>query len=178
MAIRSVDDASLTALADAIRAKAGLTDPLVWPDEFKVAVEGITGGAPQKTEGTFTLTADVPAQESIEIVHGLGCMPVAVYVTVDDFSSITHPALVGGFLIGGISAGVFTAPEVKMGRWATRANVAYIENVTSRAYLSDLTETTFSLCSSATAGSTYLWRAGSTVHWIAFAAIGAIADVL
>ena len=34
----------LTAVADAIRAKAGTTEPLVWPEGFKAAVEGIAGG--------------------------------------------------------------------------------------------------------------------------------------
>lgn len=34
----------LTAVADAIRAKAGTTEPLVWPEGFKEAVDGIAGG--------------------------------------------------------------------------------------------------------------------------------------
>ena len=34
----------LTAVADAIRAKAGTTEALVWPEGFKAAVEGIAGG--------------------------------------------------------------------------------------------------------------------------------------
>ena len=37
-------DAGMTAVADVIRAKAGLTDPLVWPDGFKSAVESIQSG--------------------------------------------------------------------------------------------------------------------------------------
>lgn len=38
-------DAGMSLVADAIRAKAGTTDPLAWPDGFKAAVEGIqTGG--------------------------------------------------------------------------------------------------------------------------------------
>lgn len=38
-------DAGMKSVADAIRAKAGTTDLLVWPDGFKAAVEGIqTGG--------------------------------------------------------------------------------------------------------------------------------------
>ena len=34
----------LTAVADAIRSKAGTTEPLVWPEGFKAAVDGIAGG--------------------------------------------------------------------------------------------------------------------------------------
>lgn len=37
-------DAGMTSVADAIRAKAGTTDPLVWPDGFKAAVESFSGG--------------------------------------------------------------------------------------------------------------------------------------
>lgn len=38
-------DAGMLLVANAIRAKAGTTDPLAWPDGFKAAVEGIqTGG--------------------------------------------------------------------------------------------------------------------------------------
>lgn len=38
-------DAGMSIVADAIRAKAGTTDPLAWPDGFKASVEGIqTGG--------------------------------------------------------------------------------------------------------------------------------------
>ena len=41
----AVLDAGMKSVADAIRAKAGTTDLLAWPDGFKVAVEGIqTGG--------------------------------------------------------------------------------------------------------------------------------------
>ena len=41
----AVLDAGMKSVADAIRAKAGITDLLAWPDGFKAAVEGIqTGG--------------------------------------------------------------------------------------------------------------------------------------
>ena len=45
MAKRIVDEASLTGLADDIRAKGGTTEPLVFPDGFRAAVNAIqTGG--------------------------------------------------------------------------------------------------------------------------------------
>lgn len=37
-------DAGMTSVADAIRAKAGTTDPLLWPDGFETAIEAISGG--------------------------------------------------------------------------------------------------------------------------------------
>ena len=38
-------DAGMTAVADVIRAKAGTTEPLAWPDGFKAAIEAISGGS-------------------------------------------------------------------------------------------------------------------------------------
>lgn len=48
-------DAGMTIVADAIRAKAGTTDPLAWPDGFKSAVEGITGGATDVTDSIVSV---------------------------------------------------------------------------------------------------------------------------
>ena len=48
----AVLDAGMTTVADAIRTKTGTTDPLVWPDGFKAAVEGIQiGGGSGSTSG-------------------------------------------------------------------------------------------------------------------------------
>ena len=50
-------DAGMTAVADAIRAKAGTTEPLAWPDGFRAAISGIeTGGG-----GTVNPTATAKA---------------------------------------------------------------------------------------------------------------------
>lgn len=40
----AVLDAGMTAVADAIRAKAGTTEPLAWPDGFTAAISGIETG--------------------------------------------------------------------------------------------------------------------------------------
>lgn len=49
----AVLDAGMKSVADAIRAKAGTTDLLAWPDGFKAAVEGIqTGGGQAFQYGT------------------------------------------------------------------------------------------------------------------------------
>lgn len=47
MAYRKVDDASLTAVADAIRERSGTTDPMAFPDGFVSAVAAIPGGIPE-----------------------------------------------------------------------------------------------------------------------------------
>ena len=47
----AVLDAGMKSVADAIRAKAGTTDLLAWPDGFKAAVEGIQTGGGGGDEG-------------------------------------------------------------------------------------------------------------------------------
>lgn len=44
MAVKKVDEASLTAVADSIRTKAGITDQLVFPSGFVSAVQAIQAG--------------------------------------------------------------------------------------------------------------------------------------
>lgn len=63
-------DAGMTAVADAIRAKAGTTEPLAWPDGFKAAVEAISGGIANAVlleSGEFTLASPVATDYSVEL---------------------------------------------------------------------------------------------------------------
>ena len=63
-------DAGMTAVADVIRAKAGTTEPLAWPDGFKAAVEAISGGiagAVLLESGEFTLANDTATAYSVEL---------------------------------------------------------------------------------------------------------------
>lgn len=63
-------DTGMTAVADAIRAKAGTTEPLAWPDGFKAAVEAISGGiagAVLLEHGEFTLANDTTTAYSVEL---------------------------------------------------------------------------------------------------------------
>ena len=47
-------DAGMTSVADAIRAKAGTTEPLAWPDGFATAISGIeTGGGGDNAAGVI-----------------------------------------------------------------------------------------------------------------------------
>ena len=59
---KAVDSAALNAgmaaVADAIRAKAGNTDLLAWPDGFKAAVEGIQTGGGQAFQCGTVVSAD------------------------------------------------------------------------------------------------------------------------
>ena len=71
---KAVDSAALNAgmaaVADVIRAKAGTTEPLAWPDGFKAAVEAISGGiagAVLLESGEFTLANDTATDYSVEL---------------------------------------------------------------------------------------------------------------
>lgn len=71
---KAVDSAALnigmTAVADTIRAKAGTTEPLTWPDGFKAAIEAISGGiagAVLLEHGEFTLANDTATAYSVEL---------------------------------------------------------------------------------------------------------------
>lgn len=46
-------DAGMTAVADAIRAKAGTTEPLAWPDGFAAAISGIETGGGDSAAGVI-----------------------------------------------------------------------------------------------------------------------------
>lgn len=61
MAKRTVEESSLTAVADAIRRKAGVTDDLLFPADFVSAVEGVSDCS-SLIDGTVT---DVTIPESV-----------------------------------------------------------------------------------------------------------------
>ena len=79
-------DAGMTAVADAIRAKAGTTEPLAWPDGFAAAISGIEtggGGASWVTIsetlpnamyrlGDVNMDGSLTQDDAIEIMNYLG----------------------------------------------------------------------------------------------------------
>lgn len=66
-------DADMYVVADAIRAKAGTTDPLEWPDGFKALIESIEAGGGGAPVTTGTITPASAAKQTI--THGLGEVP-------------------------------------------------------------------------------------------------------
>lgn len=87
-------DAGMTAVADVIRAKAGTTEPLAWPDGFKAAVEAISGGGGTGLAydmGEFVLEADTIAGVNTYISHNLGEKPGFILVWTDDYVGVTNP---------------------------------------------------------------------------------------
>lgn len=75
-------DAGMTSVADAIRAKAGTTDMLVWPDGFAAAINAITtgggeGGGVKITEYIVTENADRSLwlnEQGIKLVKGVNLL--------------------------------------------------------------------------------------------------------
>ena len=90
-------DAGMTAVADAIRAKAGTTEPLAWPDGFKAAIEAISGGGGtglQYDMGEFIFDADTASNSNSlirePIPHNLGDTPDFILVWTDHWAGITE----------------------------------------------------------------------------------------
>ena len=76
-------DAGMTSVADAIRAKAGTTEPLAWPDGFATAISGIeTGGG-----GASWVTV---ATELPNAMYQLGDVNMDGSITQDDGDEIMN----------------------------------------------------------------------------------------
>lgn len=90
----AVLDAGMISVADAIRAKAGTTEPLAWPDGFKAAIEAISGSGGTGLAydmGEFVLEADTNGIPATYISHNLGENPGFILVWTDDYVGITNP---------------------------------------------------------------------------------------
>lgn len=115
MAEYLVRDSSLSAVADAIRAKCGTTDPLVWPDGFKAAVEAISSGIGGLTydAGEFVFDDDIASNSNYlyanPIRHNLGDTPDFIFVWTDHWAGISDPpyadnaTMVGFFWLNGLT---------------------------------------------------------------------------
>lgn len=114
-------DADLTSVADAIRAKGGTSDALVFPAGFVSAVEAISAGGGLKFDmGSFTLSEDVSANlftnpgnavYGAPIPHNLGEIPDFIMVwtdhwaglTADDTPPFTTQTMVGFIWLNGLT---------------------------------------------------------------------------
>ena len=93
----SSHDAGMTSVADTIRAKAGTTDQLLWPDGFKAAIEAISCGGGtglQYDMGEFIFDADTASSANLlrtePIPHNLGETPDFIIVWTDHWAGITE----------------------------------------------------------------------------------------
>lgn len=178
----AVLDAGMTAVADAIRAKAGTTEPLAWPDGFKAAIEAISGGGGTGLAydmGEFVLDADTSSNNpwliSNPIPHNLGETPDFIIVWTDHWAGITEApytdtttmvgfAWLNGLtgMIGRASASVdVTNPLIAILSFPKSDYRCSVSNPTSAAYglTNDRlpTQEAFAL---ANYGASSLWRAG------------------
>ena len=94
----AVNQADLTAVADAIRAKGGTSEALTFPGGFVDAVgaiqAGVSSGGLAYDMGEFVLDADSKGAQSVgnpnwAIAHQLGDTPEFVMVWTDDFAGLT-----------------------------------------------------------------------------------------
>ena len=81
-------DTQLISIADAIRAKTGGTDSLVFPDGFSQAIAAIEAGGSGVVfaSGTFTVASDT-ATNGYVITHNLGVIPQIFILTAKYFMS-------------------------------------------------------------------------------------------
>lgn len=88
MAYRKVEEASLTAVADAIRGKTGGSEALRFPDGFSAAIAGIEGGV--DVSGVTAEESDVVAGKVFVASTGeqkTGTLVVQTYYTGTDAPS-------------------------------------------------------------------------------------------
>lgn len=79
-------DAGMTSVADAIRAKAGTTGPLAWPDGFITAISGIeTGGGGGGGASWVTISETLP-----NAMYRLGDVNMDGSITQDDANEIMN----------------------------------------------------------------------------------------
>ena len=77
-----VQKESLESVADSIRAKAGSSEKLVFPDGWKAAVDGITGGG--GSVPFCAVSVKEGADYTVESVVNIG---VGVAVTAEDYAA-------------------------------------------------------------------------------------------
>ena len=85
MAIKIVNDDSLTDVANAIRLKAEISGTLEFPDGFVSAIENIpAGGVSNVVTGTFVVTAEEGSTQNVDIPYTGAGYPIAFLVYVSD----------------------------------------------------------------------------------------------
>ena len=97
MATRSVQESSLTSLADAIRAKGGTSDTLAFPSGFVEAIEAIQTGGGSIENLLFGLpyaTGSFTAAEDITSTYTICTLPDSVLIAANN-----QTAIIGTFCI-------------------------------------------------------------------------------
>lgn len=177
----AVNQADLTAVADAIRTKGGTSDALAFPAGFVSAVAAITAGTGGSSSGLaydmgeFVLEADNGAPV---VPHNLGAVPEFILVWTEDFYGITENSrtdIVNTCMLyvsnpWGLQQRLTSTANTKhpmnvVGSLSNGSVVQSVTSTTSSAYgMQELpTETEFKL--SVCGGANYQWRAGITYKY-------------
>lgn len=148
MAVRKINESTLTAIGNAIRSKTG-GSALIKPEDMASEIESIsTGGGENVTigkKGTITLSEDVIRTT---INHGLGKVPFLITVFPTNNYTVTGMKVVGAWYFNGSGTGILpfvSTPGHEVGYYATNklaynANAStsgsgyYVENVTQNAF--------------------------------------------
>lgn len=172
-------DAGMTAVADAIRAKAGTTEPLAWPDGFKAAIEAISGGGETGLSydmGEFVLEADATGFNTY-ISHNLGEKPGFILVWTDDYVGVTNPDKTYATSLGfvwfnqimglenwftSIANGEGTTVNFTQNKGSKGMNVVKPTSVAYTLTSDQVSAESFSLVKT---GNTIYYRAGTTYHY-------------
>lgn len=163
-------DAGMTAVADAIRAKAGTTEPLAWPDGFATAISGIeTGGGDtlyMYASGTYTPATD----RSFMKVTGIGFTPKIFKIFVTEDVRLDGTAKSNGTIyiegdcvwIGSNAAGTGYAATLYLDL-STEPQSDDISSIPSSTFPHGILETGFF-----SFGSNREWKSGYTYEWEAW----------
>ena len=166
MADYLVTDNELASVADAIRMKGGTSEPMVWPNGYKEAIEAINAKSTLRVDtGTFTLAEDTQAPA---ITHNLGVIPDLVIVEAVDHDNTTYsilgfaalnPALLRTTAFGGVTFIIHSSGS---------ETCATANKNGESAFINGLSDTRF-VC--AYNSGNYKYRAGWTYEWKVFAGL-------
>lgn len=98
MAVRKINESTLTAIGNAIRSKTG-GSALINPEDMASEIESIQTGGAKIERGSFILQS---AQSSHSWAHSLGAQPTIAFVYPSSLSGISKGQL-GGFVCYGSS---------------------------------------------------------------------------
>lgn len=154
----AVDETKLINIADSIRAKLGISDPLEI-DEFPLAIDDIPTGDPNIKSGSFTLNAD---SKLFDMEHNCGFVPdMFIFFTPNNLTTQKTMLMIMSFNRLGLWRNGYTNISVYRGTSATSYSIMSLQNTTYGIKVLDSTKATIAGTDKDT-----VWKAG-TYNWIA-----------
>lgn len=159
-------DAGLTAIANAIRQKAGSSDALAFPDAMAAAIAGIEAGGGSGgvtyAKGTITPAEDMPCPITIE--HNLGETPSMFLVFRYEYASSNFRKAwdIVQTVIFKKPGKYIASTTDNDGFWNLNGNYGFNDGNSSSYWANSNKENQFSFASSS-----YILKAGNTYVWYA-----------